>query len=211
MIERLLHIVLRAGIRDTLADPSLLEDLFRKQWDLTSEEIADIRQFFEENPPSVNHGYPREGAQFPGLFVVLGSEREEELVLGDEGDDTEEGEDTFYAVFTGDYNILVCTSNADATLAYYHLAKLWMMRGLSFLKAHNGLSVEFSGADLQPDPSYFPAVLYARRLTLTIRNDHVSVVAAPHRAFTVRGIHVDDAGTGTVGSVVARVTTLEES
>jgi hypothetical protein len=185
VIERLLHIVLRAGIRDTLADPSLLEDLFRKQWDLTSEEIADIRQFFEENPPSVNHGYPREGAQFPGLFVVLGSEREEELVLGDEGDDTEEGEDTFYAVFTGDYNILVCTSN--------------------------GLSVEFSGADLQPDPSYFPAVLYARRLTLTIRNDHVSVVAAPHRAFTVRGIHVDDAGTGTVGSVVARVATLEES
>lgn len=207
MIERLIYIALKAGVAEVQADLSILERYFLEEKLLEPDEVVAIRTLFEAEPPQVQHGYARADTEVPLYAIVLANEDESEEYLGDEGGiDEETGTDNQPYLWSHQYNTLVYTDHPDASLYFYHLAKLFLLRARAFFLENNVHSIRYSGADLAPDPRYIPEHLFARRLTMHCESYLVNTFT-PLRATSVRGIHVSD-----ITGVVANVTpvTTEE-
>ena len=212
MIQRLLYQVISTGIDTITADPTLLNTILRN-YDLSADELKQIRDLWVAKPPHVKHHYARKDDDFPLYSIVLANESEVELYLGDDAgiiddeDDELDGANKAGAIWEHAYQVLCYTGNAEHTIYNYEVVKTFLSAAPLIEAGLHGYRL--SGADLMPDLRYIPAHLFARVLTLTARSEYEQVDADSRfqRAFRVAGIHVDkNAGTGDVGGVKTLVT-----
>lgn len=176
-------------------------------------------------PPTLTHGYPRQGGPFPQWALTLASEHDSNFYIGDDGSATDEDGNPYFDEDDAPgeakvvrvkyaYNFLVIVDHPDLTLYYYHLLKRLVRKRIRYL-LQNGLdNIQLSGADLAPDARYLPHDVFVRVLTVTLETDEswVETVAGGLRGVKVRGIHVDDGGGRTEGegSVEAGVTVPDD-
>jgi len=198
--------------------------------ELEEEEAEQARLYFAggtldgmpvvARPPTLTHGYPRQGGPFPQWALTLASENESNFYIGDDGSPVDEDGMPFFDADgkPGEckvvrvkyaYNFLVIADHPDLTLYYYHLLKYLLRKRIRYLLSKSLDNVQISGADLAPDARYLPHDVFVRVLTVTLETDEtwVESVATGLRADKVRGIHVDDGGgvTEGAGSVKAGV------
>ena len=104
MIQRLLYTALTRGLDAIKADPTILDDLFLENYELTQTEVDGIKVFFAAKPPTVVHGYARSDQEPPLYSIILAAEREADAVMGDEAgivddeDDPDFGADQYTAL-----------------------------------------------------------------------------------------------------------------
>jgi hypothetical protein len=224
MAERIIFKVVKDGLQRFIDKPIRFERFLRAEIELEPTEAAKGRLYFaggldaegntvEARPPTVLHGYARQGGPFPCWALTLAAERRSQDYLNQDGAaldadgepfiDEETGEvvDAKYRRVEYTYNFLVITDNADVTLWYYHLLKFIILSNYDVLKEHHLDDPDLSGADLAPDPRYLPSDVFARSLTLSIQTDETwTTEIAGGGGNRVGGIHVDDDEGFTVGA-----------
>jgi hypothetical protein len=178
MIERLYFNVLSQGFAQLRLHPLRIERFFLAQG-LLRDEVRSIRAWFEAANPSVNQAYPRHGAsRFPGVFIVLDEEQEQQKFLNDSagvlGPDNLDvitypellGMEVKSSIYQYKHHLLVVADNPDKCLYLYHLSRYILTRYRDDLEANGILFSQFSGADAAPDPNYLPETFFVRRLTI---------------------------------------------
>jgi len=175
----------------------------------------------EARPPTLSHGYPKQGGPFPQYALTLQGDRDSTFWIGDDGpaltddelavldEDSAPGDGKAVRV-TYTYAILTITQHPDVTLYYYALLKRMVRSQIRNLIKDGLDNIQLSGADMAPDMRYLPHDVFARVLTVTLDADELWVesVEGGTRGTTVSGIHVNDGESVTtgIGSVVATVT-----
>lgn len=217
MIQRYLYTALKTGIDALAADPTILDDLFQEQYNLSDTEMAAIRTHFEDNSVTVKHGYARTEDSFPLIAIVLVDDTESEVVLADDygmiGDlEEDEGDEDYGAEILGSFwsasfQFLCYDEHPDVTIYLYEVVKNIMFSALPYFESVGVTKLGISGADLMLDPRYVPAHLFGRRVTFRCRYEfsHVDKTSKFGKAFAVGGIHRE-----TEGGVKALVTTYVE-
>jgi hypothetical protein len=125
MIQRFLYTVLKNGLDQIAADPTLLEDLFKDNYQLSNTEMDSIKTFFENNPIALKHGYAHVEDKFPLMTIVLGSEGENEKYIGydagqvEDPDDPDFGADCKSSMWKHTYHILNYAEHPDVTGARF--------------------------------------------------------------------------------------------
>ena len=190
MIERLIYTALKNGVEELEADPLRLELIFGDFYGLSKVEVATIREYFEDNSPSIIHNYARENSPFPLYAIILQGESETTKVLGEYGgmvtfeeaamlgDTGVANADRFGSIFTYNYDIITYAKLPDVALYYYYLAKYFMIRERDFFIENNMFDLNLGGADLAPDPRYMPAYLFGRTLRFSCQQA-MSVIGDP--------------------------------
>lgn len=213
MIQRFLYSALKDGIAAIEADISILEDLFKNNYCLESEEVANIVKAFRAKPPTVIHNYPRRDMVPPLYSIVLGMESEGEHHLGDlagqvdDEDDPAFRSDILSSIWEHTYHIYTVTEHPDLTSYYYELAKSILLAAP--LPGEGLFEIHLSGADLSPDPRYLPEHLFVRQLTFKCQREfqRIDLSSLRDKAFRISGIHVDKSGSPSdVGGVKTLVT-----
>ena len=213
MMERLIFTALEQQRDEALADPSIIEEYFRKTRRITEQsELDAIVTHFVNSPPDIFHGFPREDSKFPAWSIILAAENESTNFLGDEGDiigelppdmvdssipggwldpdNPDAGADELVKIETQRYMVLTYSKHVDVSIAYYQISKLFMTRARAFLKeAGELLGIKFSGGDIFPDPRYIPSHLHTRQMTIEVEVVERVVGPKPARAFKVFGLH----------------------
>jgi len=236
MIERAIYRIINAKLEWFKADSGQrFERFLINELRLEASEAAKGNLYFaggeddsgntiEARPPSIVHGYARTGGPFPCYALTLGSERESQAYLGQDGLvldddgfrylDPETGEIVDPKVRRVEYtfNILVMADNPDVTLWYYHLLKRIILSSAEdFLESDMEVPI-VSGADLAPDPRYLPHDIFARQLTLVIEGEECWTEALEGFASIISGIAIDDSGQSeTTSGTKALITTYTES
>jgi hypothetical protein len=232
MAERILFAEIQAGLDVFKNDPSRFESFLTREIELEPEEAAKGRLYFAggsasdgspipARPPTLVHGYARQGGPFPCWALTLASERSVQDYLNQDGAVLDEDGDRILDPDTGEvidpkvrrveysYNILVMADNPDVTLWYYHLLKHIILSGLERLEQRHLDDFQLTGADMAPDPRFLPADMFARVLTVQLQTDETWTVSIPGgTGFKTSGMHVNDGEGSTVGegSVSAGVT-----
>lgn len=178
MIERLYFTVLQQGFAELRANPLRIERFFLSLG-LSRDEVRSIRAWFESANPSVNQAYPRHGAsRFPGVFIVLEEENEQQKFLNDSAgfltpeeafeDNLPElvGVEIKSSIYHYKHHLLVVADNPDKCLYLYHITRYVLTRQRDELERYGLLYSQFSGADAAPDPNYLPETFFVRRLTV---------------------------------------------
>lgn len=237
MAERRLFEVVRDGLQVFKDDPFAIEAWALDSLELSAEEAAKLRLYFEggtnadgdeipAKPPVLVHGYPRVDGPFPCWALTLGAETIEQDYLGKDAPFLDSEGSKHYDTRTGEvvdprarrlqyrYEFLVITEHPDITVYYYHLLKLILMSNQTALEQSDVEDLAISGADLAPDPRYLPSDVFARVLTVIVSGDETWCESLPGPyARSVQGIAVDDTGEGVTSGedgAVARVTTYTE-
>jgi hypothetical protein len=220
MIHRYLHDILSEGVAAIKANPGILDDLFRDNYVLVSEEAESIKQYFVDKGLAVKNGYPRESTVWPAVNIVLGEEAETDsvlaesggLVMGSEDPDAEidpnVGAELLASIWAHQYRLIITTEHPDVTAYYYEIVKFIMLDGIRSLMDDGCFEFEFSGNDLAPNPPYFPEHLFSRQLVFRCQRELQRYDRALQnlRATRVSGIHVDkEASLRDVGEVETNV------
>lgn len=223
MAERTIYRIIKSGLAVFTDRPSRFEKFLLTEVELDADEAAKGRLYFAggvldgetipARPPTLVHGYARQGGPFPCWALTLAGERRSTDYLNQDGAALDEDGDPFIDEDSGrvvdakyrrvEYtmNILVITDHPDVTLWYYHLLKYILLAQMEVLEAAHLDDLDLSGADLAPDARYLPADMYARSLTLTVQTDETwSTEIAGGGGTRVSGIHVDDDDGYTVGA-----------
>jgi hypothetical protein len=222
MIERIINDVITAGLAWFTADLDRLEAFFQDEHGLSSAETAKIRAYYAMNPddaddwggpPKLIHGYPRSSGPWPCWAIILNADRSERRMLGDDAgtmdtfdDETDlDGEAAIPLVRLANFNVGIDTyvpDNPDICRYNYYLLRfiIWQAVG-TFQDSPNYLqNVEFSGADLAPNPQYLPDNIWVRRLTLTCFAEEAAWEAKSEPT-GVGGAHATDETTGVTGGI----------
>jgi len=215
MLQRLIYASLKSGMQAAVDDPAILDELFSEQLLYGAAEVTAIRELFS-TPVEVIHGYARRDSDFPLFAVVIADESEDELMLGDDADMVDEGEDlgadVYESIWGHTYQVLCYSEHPDVTTYMYDYAKYVLLLARRYFVNHEeaGITqVTYSGGDLAPDPRYLPEHLFLRQITVKAgsefcRIDHDSRLG---KAFKVSGIHIDSSGSPSdVGGVQTLVT-----
>jgi hypothetical protein len=224
MAERIIFKVVNDGLQRFKDKPIRFERFLLNEIELEAEEAAKGRLYFaggvdtagndvEARPPTLIHGYARQGGPFPCWALTLAAERRAQDYLNQDAAALDEDDELEVDPETGEvvdakvrrveytYNFLVITDNADVTLWYYHLLKFIILSQYDVLKAHHLDDPDLSGADMAPDPRYLPSDVFARSLTLSVQTDETwTTEIAGGGGNRVGGIHVDDDEGFTVGA-----------
>ena len=178
MLERLYYTVLVQGFAELKANPLRLERFFASLG-LEQTEVRSIRDWFTAAAPSVNQAYPRHGvSKFPGVFIVLEEESEQQKFLDDsagflslaeaeEADALEmTGVEIKSSIYQYKHHLLIVADNPDKCLYLYHIVRYIMTRQRDELERHGVLYSQFSGGDATPDPDYLPETFFVRHLSI---------------------------------------------
>jgi hypothetical protein len=214
MIQRFLFDILKAGVADVHADPALLDTMLQ-DWKLPDAEMASYRDLWASRLPGVKHAYARVDDTFPLYSIVLSSEGESDLFLGNDAGTVLDEDDENYecdvqgSVWDHTYQVLCYTEHPEVTLIAYEVAKAILIPAMNTLAEDGVFRVRMSGADLMPDPRYLPSHLFARQLTFQCSRPFTvtDVDSRLTRVRTVTGIHIDRlGGRGDPGAVRTLVT-----
>jgi len=220
MIQRLLYKALVSGLDAIKADPSILDDLFRKNFELDDTEVAGIQAFFAAKPPTVVHGYARTDQTTPVISILLAGEREADAVIGDEAgnvlDELDEdfGATQYTALWEHTFHIVCITEHPDVCQYIYEVVKAIILQAKPTFIPYGVYGLTLSGADLAPDPRYMPEHFFIRQLAVSCRAEFLTVAKDTKlgKAFRVSGIHVDKSGSPSdVGGVKTLVTIATET
>jgi hypothetical protein len=235
MVERVLYTLIKEGLDWYVADATRFESFLTTHLELSAEEAAKARIYFEggtvngesieARPPTLQHGYPRTGGPFPLWAITLGGESEETAYIGDDVTTLDLDGARLLDVETGlpvepkgirlslTDNILVMAEHPDITLYYYSLLRQIIRRQRAGFIAADLDPPVLNGADLAPDPRYLPEFLFTRQLTVQLVADECWSEELDGFGTSISGIAVDDAGSKTAGagSVSAGVTSYTES
>jgi len=243
MIERQLYTII-VGDENTPGsfawfkadDGSRFERFLIDECELSATEAAGAKLFFaggldpdgntiEARPPTLQHGYPRQGGPFPCWSIVLGGENEIETYLGEDAPLPVDDDDESMMLLdpeTGQvvdpkirrvsyvHNIQVIAEHPDVTLYYYHLLKrILLSQHEHFIAADLGTPT-INGMDLLPDPRYLPETVFARQLSVVIEAEECWTEArSDGYGNTVSGIAVND-GSDAAEAANAQVTSYTE-
>ena len=219
MIHRYLYDILTNGIQAIVDDDTILDELFKRNYELVPEESETIKTYFAREGLHVYPGYPKTNAEYPSVNIILASEQETENFLGDSGgmiDDEDSeyyGKEMFASVWDHTYRLLVLTEHADITAYYYEIVKYIMLEGMRPLVDDGCWDFEFSGGDLSPDASYLPEWIFARQLIFKCQREfqRFSSNSTFGRFTRVEGIHLDDGrDPADVGNVKTKLTVSTE-
>jgi hypothetical protein len=210
MIERLYFTVLKQGFAELRANPLRIERFF-SSLGLSKDEVRSIRAWFEASDPSVNQAYPRHGAsRFPGVFIVLEEENEQQKFLNDSaGFLTPEevfaenipelvGMEIKSSIYQYKHHLLIVADNPDKCLYLYHITRYVLTRQRDELERYGLLYSQFSGADAAPDPNYLPETFFVRRLTVRAMAQ-AQVVNESERFMPISAVGEISLEDGTVG------------
>jgi hypothetical protein len=212
MIQRFLYNTLKQGLDAIMDNPTLLDDIF-SQYVLSPTEITDIKTWFAAKPPHVKHQYARVDDEFPLYSIVLGSERETDLFIGNDGllvevdgsgyigeDDPDFGADLKASLWQHSFQIHCVSEHPDGTQYLYEVAKAVFL--IANLDDFGFFQTHFSGLDLTPSLAYLPSHLFARVLEIQGKTEFERVVRdGLEKAFKVRGIHIDGGSPSDPGPV----------
>jgi len=214
MIQRLLYNALKTGLAEIQKDPRILEDVFEWQMDLGATEIATIQKWFKEKPPTIYHGYARVDYAFPLYSIILQSEGEKDLMIGDDAgmmdddDPNVKNADIRGAFWSHSYGILCYSEHPDATQYLYEVAKAIILQAAPLFVQAGLYGIRVSGMDLHPDQKYLPEHLFVRQLTCECECEF-NIVDRPSRltkAFKLAGLHLDSSGSPSdVGGVKTNI------
>lgn len=178
MLERLYFSAISQGLAELRANPLRIEKFFASLG-LAQTEIRSIRTWFEVAEPSVNQAYPRHGiSKFPGIFIVLDEEGEQQKFLDDSAgfltsDEAEAmgalelaGVEIKSSLYQYKHHLLIVADNPDKCLYLYHIVRYILTKQRDELERHGLLYSQFSGGDAAPDPDYLPETFFVRRLTI---------------------------------------------
>lgn len=219
MIQRYLYNVLKDGVQQFTADPTLIEQLFQEVYDLSDTEIEAIKTHWQAKPPVIKHGYAPRDIKVPVFSIILENETETLTWLGNESGQIEDpdhpdfGADVKGSVWTHNYAILIYTEHPDVTSYYYEIAKSILLAGNAYFTEQGLFEIDISGGDLAPDPRYIPENLFARRVTFACQREFQRIDRESKRDkyTSIDGIHIDRTGsTRDVGAVKTLVTFPEE-
>lgn len=221
MIHRYINDILKNKIAEILDNPIALDDLFKRNYELVSEEQAAIKEYFANNGLDVLNGYPRKEPKAPTVYIILGDESESEHVVGDDGgfigddeNDQDYGKEINTSFWDHAYRLLIITEHPDVTAYYYEIVKYIMADGQDLLSEDGCFEFHMSGNDLAPDGRYIPEHLFVRQLIFKCRREFQLIVRdGPTRAgLSVEGLHVDSSGSPSdVGNVDTNVSVYVES
>lgn len=179
--ERIILSLLRTEITRLAADRAETLRFFSHFFDTTVDE--DERNAFVDNfvgqPPAVVLGYPRTTTEMPCFSVILESEAEVSSggqYLGDymgetlEGEEAEEVSEYVGGLFESSYSVYVYAQHPDACIYLYHFAKMILFGAKSAMVANGLIEPMFSGGELSPQDMYLPDNLYARVLSVKVKN-----------------------------------------
>lgn len=159
LIEDYLSQLIQNRLSYLKSDPSFLGKLLP----LDNEVLNRFSSYLNSTKISVKRGYPRTPAELPAICILLSGEEEEQVSLGDIG---EEDEDIKMEVlYECNYRIEVWTTNGDLTVWLYHLLKWALLSGRDWLLLQGLLRQKLSGSDFEPVPAYFPEFVYRRALS----------------------------------------------
>lgn len=188
MNERLFKNVLEEGLQEFVDNPVLLERFFQHECQLAEAEAKIVRAYFtmrpdegqHGGPPSIIYGYPRSTGPFPCWAILLLGDRSKQRFLGDDAGtappmDTEEDleeDPAIGLVRLAEYTIgldVYVPDHPDVCIYYYNLLRHIVFQAVPTLQAAPNYleNVEFSGADIAPDPRYLPENMWIRRMTVT--------------------------------------------
>ena len=178
MLERLYYAVLTRSLIELRDNPERLERLFYS-FGLDQTEVRSIREWFLAAQPSVNQAYPRHGvSKFPGVFIVLEEEKEQQKFLDDSGGifSLEEAEasnllelagvEVKSSIYQFVHHLLIVADNPDKCLYLYQIIRYFLTRQRDELENLGLLHSQFSGGDAAPNPDYLPETFFVRRLTI---------------------------------------------
>ncbi len=185
-----------------------------------AENEADLRRFFEHffdpmistaeresyvhnfqrEPPHVRLGYPRTGAKFPAMCVIMERDTMDQEALGkylgqtQPGDPLEEAEEYTGSMFEQTYGIYIYAQHPDVCLYHYHLAKAILLGSHITLQQCGIIDPQFDGNEMMPQDEYLPENMFVRRLGVTLKTLHtVPVILSPDPLnVRVTGIWADD-------------------
>lgn len=228
MAERTFYKILKEQLDSVIAEPLILTSIFQNEFGLSRAEAEHVTTYFTGGTNAQGEtvtargitlvqGYPRELARLPGWALTLANDQKSQEAIGEDWTavmDADGDEDALgrpvdcqgrQATYT--FQILVMAENADLTIVSYNLLKYLVLSSSVPLQQAGFYELDFSGADMAPDPRYLPADCYARVATVTISNDESWSVRIPGRGTRVTGIAIDtgNAKTNGNGSVDALV------
>lgn len=218
MIQRYLFEVLQAGVDDVHENPALIETMLA-EWNLSREELAIYKKLWGDNKPTVKHGYARVDDTFPLYSIVLTSEGESDLWVGNDAgvitdeDDPNCGADVMGSTWDHTYQVLCYSEHPETTLINYEIAKAILIPSMTQLADLACYRMRMSGADLMPDARYLPEHLFARQLTFQTSRPFtvVDVDSRLYRVNRIVGAHIDKlGGRGDPGDVKTNVTVIGE-
>jgi hypothetical protein len=217
MIQRFLFDVLKAGVDDVHEDPATLDTMLA-DWDLSREEMAVHKKLWGEKTPTVKHGYARVDDTFPLYSIVLTSEGESDLYLGNDAgvitdeDDPNVGADVVGSSWDHTYQVLVYSEHPETTLINYEVAKAILIPAMVQLADLACYRMRMSGADLMPDTRYLPEHLFARTLTFQTSRPFLvtDIDSRLWRVNRIIGVHISKlGGRGDPGDVKTNVDLYE--
>jgi hypothetical protein len=221
MMQRLIFDALKQGSLMLAQDPSLLEDMFgpESQYGYSTAEIEAIKTIFKTTAPYPVHGYAGRDHTFPLWAILLAGEQESERALGDDTgfvddpDDPEFGTDLTGSIWDHNYAVLVYGLSPDVCSYCYEVARsILMLARRDWVNQYGYHNIRLSGADLAPDPRYFPEHMFIRQLTVSGSGEHSFPVEGSKfgRAWKVAGMHVDKSGSPSdVGGVKTLIYPIE--
>ena len=215
MIQRLLYTAMIRGLEAIKADPTILDDLFLENYELTQTEVDGIKVFFAAKPPTVVHGYARSDQEPPLYSIILAAEREADAVIGDEAGieedamDPDFGADQYTALWEHTFHLMCLAEHPDVCTYLYEVAKAIILLAKPTFIPFGVYGLTLSGQDLAPDPRYVPEHFFVRQLVISCRAELLTTAksTALSKAFKVAGIHIDKSGSPSdVGGVKTLVT-----
>lgn len=215
MIQRLIYTAMIRGLEAIKSDPTILDDLFLNNYELTQTEVDGIKTFFAVKPPTVVHGYARSDQEPPLYSIILASEREADAVIGDEAgiidemDDPDFGADQYTALWEHTFHLMCVAEHPDVCTYIYEVAKAIVLQAKPTFIPFGVYGLTLSGMDLAPDPRYIPEHFFVRQLAISCRAELLTTAKSTklNKAFQVSGLHVDKSGSPSdVGGVKTLIT-----
>jgi len=204
MIERTIYDILTDGLAWFQADTRRVVSFYVDHCGIPAAEAGEIETYFKAHPPNIVIGYPRGSGPFPAWAIILESDSIRDRFIGDQGEYAPDDEPEYtdedgelaekvvmrvsarYGVYT--YSL----GNPDVALLYYKLLRQILLKNIDTLIANEVGDLDFSGADMAPDPRYLPEDMWVRRLSLTLDLEETAWEAKPKGASvtaTVTGVY----------------------
>lgn len=172
--EQRIRLALLQGVTAISADVNLLDSVLD---DLSASDLASIKAYWTDHPPTVVSGYARAEGPFPCFAVTLMAEEsaqdytgagQEASFLGSAKSGTK-----FKRRVSGSYGVSIYGEHPDIVACYYRVARKIVNVGMWRLLEGGLNEPVLSGADLAPDPRFAPENLFIRRLTITVEYEEV--------------------------------------
>ncbi len=178
------ELAVRDMVQDLLgelhADPAEVHEIFAAR---PAEERQEIADFLAAQEVPVHLAYPRNAAEFPAVFVDVGSAAEERQFIGGAVGEAETGEvflEESGSLFRGTVHLTCWAANATLAVYLQTLVQWALQRGRDELQAAHGLDEQqLTVTGFMQLPQGFPDFAFRRDVLLSCLYPATVKVAVP--------------------------------